>query len=132
MSTRVAKRKVVLGGAAFVAIPFDGQLVFGITLQDVAQLSGVFLEGLDGVGAELVLVVIEVGVFDSGEQLVDPFTGGGIRNARSGCGCGGLLSRSWSGLGGSAGDGRRGGNCFVVGWRGNGLRHLFLSAARTD
>ena len=77
--TPVAQRDVVLGGTALIAVALDGQLVARVIFQDVAQFRGVGLQGLHGVGAQRGLVVVEIGVFDFGQQLIDAGAGDGIR-----------------------------------------------------
>ncbi len=65
----IAQREIVLFGAALVAVAFDGQFVVGILLNDVAQLGGIGLQSRYGIGAKGVLVVVEIGVLNSGQQF---------------------------------------------------------------
>ena len=67
----IAERQVVFGRATLVAVTLDGQLVIRKILQDVAELRGVGLERVDRIGAQGVLVVVEVSVFNPGQKLVD-------------------------------------------------------------
>ncbi len=73
----LTERHVVLGGTTLVAMAFNGQLVIGIILQDVAQLGGIDLQGLDPVGAQGVLVVVEIGILNATQKGVD--VGAGLR-----------------------------------------------------
>ena len=53
----------------------DGQLVIRKVLQDVAKLRGIGLERVDRIGAQGVLVVVEVGVLNPGQKLFDARSG---------------------------------------------------------
>ena len=77
--TPVAERDVVLGGTALIAVALDGQLVVRVIFQDVAQFRGIGLQGLHGVGTQRGLVVVEIGIFDFGQKLVDAGARDGVR-----------------------------------------------------
>ena len=61
----IAKRDVVFGRAALVAITLDLQLVVGILLQMVASSFESAFKSADRVRAQRVLVVIEIGVLNA-------------------------------------------------------------------
>jgi len=56
-------------------VTLDGQLVIRKVLQDVAKLRGIGLERVDRIGAQGVLVVVEVGVLNPGQKLFDARSG---------------------------------------------------------
>src|SRR5208282_1087661 len=81
----IAESEVVLGGAAFIAMAFDGRADLRIVAKEIGGLG----EGLLGVCADVSLVVIEVGVAHFlEEELVQGGLGsfGGRRRRRNGDG----------------------------------------------
>ena len=73
---RVAEGQIVFVGAALIAEAFDGQFVVWILGEDFAQGFGVGLERGFGIGANGLLVVVEVGVLDAIEEILDLGLGG--------------------------------------------------------
>ena len=128
----VAQCNVVLGGAPLIAVALDGQLIVRVILQDVAQLRGIGLQGLHSVGTQRGLVVVEIGVFDFGQKLIDAGARGGIRIS--------LLRRGSSGrLRGRGTHWRRSGfrSCGRDGGRGRrrrrrGSRYLLFGTSRAE
>src|ERR1017187_1745441 len=68
----LSQRHVVFRRPAFVAVAFHRQLVVRVILQNVAQFGRIRLQRLDRIGTQRVLVVVEIGVFDSRQQRIDP------------------------------------------------------------
>src|ERR1035441_4793859 len=77
--TPVAKSDIVLGGAALIAVALDRQFVVGVVFQDVAQLGRIGLEGFHGIGPKRVLVVVEIRIFNFGQQRVNAGAGHRVR-----------------------------------------------------
>ena len=73
---RIAEGQIVFVGAALIAEAFDGQFVVGILGEDFAQGFGVGLERGFSIGANGLLVVVEVGVLDAIEEILDLGLGG--------------------------------------------------------
>ena len=102
----VAKTEIVLVGAALIAVAFDGQLVIRVVLEDVAKFRRIRLQRRDGVGPEVVAVVIEIRIRNAGQQFVD--VGAGCRigiPGRSGCRAGWVRATAGAAAGAGAGAG---------------------------
>src|SRR5690242_3038772 len=78
----IAERQVVFGRASLIAVAFDLHFVIRILLDDVAQLDGVGAQGRNRVGTQAALVVVEIGVGNARQELIDAGAGGGIGIAR--------------------------------------------------
>lgn len=75
---RIAQRNVIFRGATFVAISFDLQLVAGILLQNLGQFFRIRGKSGDSVGPQRVLIVVEIGVLNAADQLVNSGARGGV------------------------------------------------------
>ena len=78
MRAGVAQHEIVFRRTALVAISLDLQLVAGKLLQNLRQFFRIGRQRGDRVIAQGVFIVIEVGVLNAADQLVDTCARGGI------------------------------------------------------
>ena len=76
---RIAQREIVLFRSALVAVSLHRQLEVRILLDDVGQRLRVRLQSGFGVRTQRVLVVIEIGILDAVQQILDTGARGGVR-----------------------------------------------------
>jgi len=79
----VAQRQVVLSRTPLVAVSLNGELVVRVVRQDVPKLGRIGFQGLQGIGADGGLVVVEIGILNLRQEFVNAEAGGGIRIPRS-------------------------------------------------